>query len=152
MSSGVVHDGCEVPETLSLRREGAVGIITLSRPAKRNALSDRTILGLERIFTNLAPEVRAIVLDAEGDHFCAGLDLAEMAERDTLAGVAHSRMWHRAFDTIEDSLVPVVSVLSLLPVVPVVVTELIVSSSSPGVVPGHASPTAPAPATSTRRS
>lgn len=111
MSSGVVHDGCEFPETLSLRREGAVGIITLSRPAKRNALSDRTILGLERVFTNLAPEVRAIVLDAEGDHFCAGLDLAEMAERDTLAGVAHSRMWHRAFDTIEGSVVPVVSVL-----------------------------------------
>ncbi|WP_392466843.1 crotonase/enoyl-CoA hydratase family protein [Arsenicicoccus cauae] len=111
MSSGVVHDGCEVPETLSLHREGAVGIITLSRPAQRNAFSDITILGLERIFTDLLPEVRAIVLDAAGDHFCAGLDLAEMAERDTLAGVAHSRLWHRAFETIEDSVVPVVSVL-----------------------------------------
>ena len=52
-----------------------------------------------------------MVLDADGDHFCAGLDLSEMGEHDTLSGVRHSRMWHRAFEQIEFGPVPVVAAL-----------------------------------------
>ena len=81
------------------------------RDGKRNALSDETILGIERFFLGLDPSVHAVVIDADGDHFCAGLDLAEMAEHDTLAGVAHSRMWHRVFDLIENGSVPVIAAL-----------------------------------------
>lgn len=101
----------DLPRTLRVDRRGAVAILTLARPEKRNALSDETILGIERFFTDLDPQVRAVVLDAEGEHFSAGLDLAEMQERDTMAGVLHSRMWHRAFSRIEDGPVPVISVL-----------------------------------------
>lgn len=101
----------DLPITLQVERRDAVAVITLIRPEKRNALSDETILGLERFFATLDPDIRAVVLDAHGEHFSAGLDLAEMGERDTMAGVLHSRMWHRAFATIEDGPVPVVSVL-----------------------------------------
>lgn len=100
-----------LPDSLRARREGAVAVLTLTRPQKRNALSDATILGIERFFDTLPGDVRAVVLDAEGDHFCAGLDLSEMAERDTMAGITHSRMWHRVFDGIERGRVPVVAVL-----------------------------------------
>ncbi len=51
------------------------------------------------------------MLDAEGDHFSAGLDLAELTERDTLEGLEHSMMWHRAFGRLEQGNVPVVAVL-----------------------------------------
>jgi enoyl-CoA hydratase/carnithine racemase len=100
-----------LPGTLRCELIDRVAVLTLARPEKRNALDDRTILGLERFFTTLDPNVRAVVLDADGDHFCAGLDLGEMAERDTMAGIAHSRMWHRVFDTIENGTVPVIAVL-----------------------------------------
>ena len=101
----------DLPPTLRVEREGAVAVLTLARAEKRNALDDETVLGIERFFADLDDDVRAVVLDADGDHFCAGLDLAEMRERDTLSGVGHSRMWHRVFDRIEHGRVPVIAVL-----------------------------------------
>lgn len=101
----------DLPSTLRAEMRGAVAVITLARPEKRNALSDETILGLEHFFRTLPREARAVVIAADGDHFSAGLDLAEMGERDTLSGVIHSRMWHRVFDLVESGPVPVVAAL-----------------------------------------
>ncbi|GAB4583731.1 crotonase/enoyl-CoA hydratase family protein [Nocardia sp. IFM 10818] len=100
-----------LPDTLRAAMRGGVAVLTLARPHKRNALSDDTILGIERFFTSLGPDVRAAVITADGEHFCAGLDLAEMTERNTLDAVAHSRIWHRVFDVIENGRVPVVAAL-----------------------------------------
>lgn len=101
----------DLPETLSFAITDEVAVLTLNRPQKRNALNDETVLGIEHFFTHLPPEVRAVVLAAEGDHFCAGLDLSELSGRDAFAGLAHSRMWHRAFEAIEFGPVPVVAAL-----------------------------------------
>jgi len=101
----------DLPDNLRARRVGKVAVLTLARPAKRNALNDAAVLGIERFFSTLPEGIASVVIDAEGDHFCAGLDLSEMAERDTLSGVRHSRMWHRAFEQIEFGPVPVVSAL-----------------------------------------
>lgn len=100
-----------LPDGLRVEVVDDVAILTLARPRKRNALNDEGVLGIEQFFTGLDDRIRAVVLDAEGDHFCSGLDLGEMVDRDTLAGVAHSRMWHRAFERIEFGPVPVVAVL-----------------------------------------
>ncbi|MGX7704036.1 crotonase/enoyl-CoA hydratase family protein [Methylobacterium sp. 174MFSha1.1] len=98
-------------ESLVVTRRDAVAIVTLNRPHKRNALDDGMVLGLERIARGLPDDVRALVIAAEGPHFCAGLDLAELTERDAPAGMLHSRMWHRAFHEIEFGRVPVVAAL-----------------------------------------
>jgi enoyl-CoA hydratase/carnithine racemase len=103
-----------LPPSLQVERHGpddAIAVLRLARPAKRNALDARTVLGLETFFAILPAEVRAVVLDAEGDHFSAGLDLSELSERDAFAVVEHSGMWHRAFERIEHGRVPVVAVL-----------------------------------------
>lgn len=97
--------------SLGFEQRGAVAILTLTRAAKRNALDDPTVLALEQAVSGLDSTVGALVLDAEGDHFCAGLDLSELTERDVAAGLFHSRMWHRAFEAIEFGRVPVVAVL-----------------------------------------
>ena len=101
----------ELPASLRVERRGAVAVLTLARPHKRNALDDLTVLGIERFFSTLDDGVRAVVLAADGDHFSAGLDLSAVSEHETYAGVAHSRMWHRVFDLVENGPVPVVSVL-----------------------------------------
>ncbi|GJE03972.1 crotonase/enoyl-CoA hydratase family protein [Methylobacterium isbiliense] len=98
-------------DAVRVARREAVAVVRLSRPAKRNALDDGMILALERIARNLPDDVRALVLAAEGEHFCAGLDLAELTQRDAPAGMLHSRMWHRAFHEIEFGRVPVVAAL-----------------------------------------
>ena len=58
---------------------GVAGVarITLNRPEVRNAFNDEVIAELTQAFVELGarPDVRAIVLAAEGAAFCAGADL-----------------------------------------------------------------------------
>ena len=43
-----------LPKSLKVERRGAVAILTLARPEKRNALNDATVLGLETFFADAA--------------------------------------------------------------------------------------------------
>jgi (methylthio)acryloyl-CoA hydratase len=102
----------QLPSTLGLSMDGAVAIIRIKRPEKRNALNDETVSGLQHAFTTLPTTIRAVVLCGEGEHFCAGLDLSEVGgEPDLMAGIRHSQHWHRAFQEIQFGRVPVFAVL-----------------------------------------
>ncbi len=96
---------------LQLEMRGVVAVIRLCRPAKRNALGDALILALRNLLENLPAEARAAVLHGEGDHFCAGLDLSELKERDAGQGLHHSRMWHAALERVQYGPVPVIAAL-----------------------------------------
>ena len=100
-----------LPTSLQVQVLDGVAVLRLSRAAKRNALDDTMVRGLEDFFSAPPAAVRAIVLDAEGEHFCAGVDLAALGQLSTFAGLEHSLMWHRAFERIESGRLPVVSVL-----------------------------------------
>jgi len=97
------------PVTLEIRE--AVAIVRIARPNKRNAVNEATLLALEEAVGSPPEGVKAIVLSAEGEHFCAGLDLSELVETEIDEAIRHSRMWHRVTETIEFGKVPVVSVL-----------------------------------------
>jgi enoyl-CoA hydratase/carnithine racemase len=86
---------------LHIELRDAVAVMRLTRPLKRNALNDGLIADLQHAFDHLPPTVRAAVLHGEGDHFCAGLDLSELQERDAGQGMMHSRTWHRALDAMQ---------------------------------------------------
>jgi enoyl-CoA hydratase/carnithine racemase len=101
----------ELPSSLRAERRGNIAILHLARAEKRNAIDDPTVFGIERFFTDLPDMIRAVVLAGDGDHFCAGLDLGELAARNASEGVLHSRGWHRAFERIEFGKVPVIAVL-----------------------------------------
>ena len=88
-----------------------VAVIRMLRPAKRNALNDGLILGLRDALEGLPSTVRAAVIDGDGPHFCAGLDLSELTERDAAQGVHHSRMWHKALEQLQYGSVPVIAAL-----------------------------------------
>jgi len=111
MSDNNMRQLNNLPSTLLFEPRGAVGILRLSRPHKRNALDDATIQGIENFFSTIPDDIKAVVVCGEGEHFCAGLDLSELSERDIAAGIAHSRGWHRAFERVEFGRVPVVAVL-----------------------------------------
>ena len=96
---------------LQITQAAAVVHVRLMRPAKRNAISDGLVQQLHTCFVNLPESARAVVLSGEGAHFCAGLDLSELVEREIGSAVLHSRMWHAAFDAIQFGRVPVVAVL-----------------------------------------
>ena len=66
-----------MPDTISLDRDGAVAILTLSRPDRMNAFNlamcREMIEALHDLDAN--PAVRAIVVKGEGRAFCAGADI-----------------------------------------------------------------------------
>jgi enoyl-CoA hydratase/carnithine racemase len=107
MSSSPLHANPD----LSFEMQGAVAVIRLSRPAKRNALNDGLIIALRNVFENLPSEAKAAVIHGEGEHFCAGLDLSEIKERDAGQGMHHSRLWHAALERVQFGPVPVVAAL-----------------------------------------
>ena len=88
-----------------------VAVVRLNRAAKRNALNDGLILALRDLFENLPATVRAAVIHGDGGHFCAGLDLSELQERDAGQGMHHSRMWHAALERVQFGPVPVIAAL-----------------------------------------
>lgn len=65
---------------VTVERDGHVLLIGINRPEKRNAWDRRTIDEVGLAYDRLAedPEVRVGVLHAHGDHFSAGLDLADV--------------------------------------------------------------------------
>ncbi len=96
---------------LRVETAGPLLHVRLQRPEKRNALNDPLVTQLHTLCVNLPEQTRAMVLSGEGQHFCAGLDLAELSERSTFEGLLHSRSWHACFDALQYGRVPVVAVL-----------------------------------------
>lgn len=78
-------------EVLLRLRDGGVLRATLNRPAKRNALNGAVFAALEALIADCAADrtLRAVVLSGAGGHFCAGLDLTELAEGE--AALARNR-------------------------------------------------------------
>ena len=96
---------------VSYELEGDIALLGLDRPVKRNAIDDRTIHDLASAVDRAGREAKVGIIFGHGDHFCAGLDLAEHAERTPFEGVMHSRLWHGIFDRIERGPIPFLSAL-----------------------------------------
>ncbi len=67
-------------EELLAALDDGVALLTLNRPASRNALSDTLSPALRRMFARLGemPEARCVVLTGAGTAFCAGGDVKGM--------------------------------------------------------------------------
>ncbi|MFT5970902.1 MAG: methylglutaconyl-CoA hydratase [Flavobacteriales bacterium] len=62
--------------------DNRIGIITLNRPEKRNALNEQVVIELKAAFNEAASDdsCKVIVLKANGDAFCAGADLGYLQQ------------------------------------------------------------------------
>src|SRR6516164_3553694 len=84
----------------------------MSRPSKRNALDAAMLAGIEGFFSDPPEGTRAIIIYGEGKHFSAGVDLAALGEIHGYEdSIRFSRAFHRAFDRIENSEIPVIAVM-----------------------------------------
>ena len=103
-----------LPNLTLEQQDDGVLIVTLSRPAKRNALNAETVEALVTLFSAVPRAgVRAVVLAAAGDHFCAGLDLVEHhdADRGPAEFMHLCLRWHEAFNKMEYGGVPIIAAL-----------------------------------------
>lgn len=88
--------------TLQVKHQDIALLITLNRPSKRNAMSLEMVEELSACLDDAAANnaIRAIVIQGAGGHFCAGGDIADMAQarQQTAAGDAHAyRDFNRRF-------------------------------------------------------
>jgi enoyl-CoA hydratase/carnithine racemase len=65
---------------LAVGREGAVAVLTITRPEKRNAMTTRMWADLPDVLAGVAadPAVRVLVVTGAGPSFCAGADIADL--------------------------------------------------------------------------
>lgn len=75
---------------IAVTAQGRIEVVSLNRPERLNAMNEPLIAALLDYFTGLAqrPEIRVVVLRAEGRAFCAGLDLTGWP-RDPEGGAIH---------------------------------------------------------------
>lgn len=86
--------------------------ITLARPAVKNALDEALIAELTAAARGVGPDVRAVVLRAEGDAFCAGADVAWMrsaVDRTFDENVADSRALAELFGALDSLPMPLLA-------------------------------------------
>ncbi|PBB26359.1 enoyl-CoA hydratase [Mesorhizobium sp. WSM4312] len=100
---------------VTFEKDGAIGIVTLRRPEKFNALDIPMLRALEAALdeAELAEGVRVVLLRGEGKGFCAGGDVeawGAMSAADFQ--VQWVRYGHRVFDRLARLRQPTIAVLS----------------------------------------
>lgn len=96
---------------LSFDTADAVGILTLARPEKRNALSralrSEIVACLDEAAAN--PAISVVVLTGAGKAFCAGFDRSEFAEGAMEEVFLESNAYHRRVHRFEKPLIAAVN-------------------------------------------
>lgn len=81
------------------------GILTikLNRPEKLNALNASVLHALSELFLNAKdnPEIRGLLITGEGKAFCAGADIAHLAECDAQSGYQFACFGQEVFRQLE---------------------------------------------------
>ena len=67
---------------VEVRQEGAILVVTIGRPDRRNAVDRDTAIELSRAFRDFDADasLSVAVLTGAGGHFCSGFDLKALAE------------------------------------------------------------------------
>ncbi len=101
--------------TLIYEKKDNIGVVTVNRPDKLNALSNELTEELQHILDEIEKDVdlRVVVITGAGDKaFVAGADINELVERDALKGRDVSRFRQALFARIENLPVPVIAAVN----------------------------------------
>ena len=102
-------------KTLIYEKSDNVGVLTVNRPDKLNALSNELTEELLQILDTVEKDVdlRVLVITGAGDKaFVAGADIKELVERDAVMGRDVSRSRQALFARIENLPVPVIAAVN----------------------------------------
>jgi len=102
-------------ETLQLKREGGIAEITLNRPDRLNAMNDRMFAEIAGLVRDLAADdsLRVVIYTGAGRAFCAGREIAEIANRAHLPEPQRvPPATGREFEFVEGLQVPVIAAIN----------------------------------------
>ena len=102
-------------ELITYELDGAVAVIGLNRPDKRNAINNDVVMQLRDAVVRGGDEADAGVIFGHGVNFSAGLDLAELLKNMDPATPKPRKKgdhaWHTVFDIIARGPIPFVAAL-----------------------------------------
>jgi enoyl-CoA hydratase len=80
-------------ETLKISKTDGIVTVTLNNPARKNAVSRKMHLELERVWDDIDADydARVAILTGEGDAFCSGIDLSGINEENETGSRARPR-------------------------------------------------------------
>lgn len=98
---------------LETSHEAGVLILRLNRPEKHNCLNTSLLGGLQLAFQDAQKNssIRAVLLIGNGRSFCAGADINQLAECNSLSAYEFARFGQAVMDQIEQTSKPVVAAL-----------------------------------------
>jgi enoyl-CoA hydratase len=102
-------------ENIKLEYDGAIAILTINRPEKRNAVNNATVEEIDRALSELEKSdvTRVLILTGAGDKaFVAGADINELALRDTLLGRSETRRRQEVYSRIETLEIPSIAAIN----------------------------------------
>jgi len=102
-------------ENLLVERDGPVAILTINRPAVRNALNTPTMDELRRALLDLRRDdgVRCVIVTGAGDKaFIAGADINELAVQSPAGGREHALRGQHVVDLLEHLGKPVIAAIN----------------------------------------
>jgi enoyl-CoA hydratase len=97
---------------INVDERGALAVVILDRPEKRNALTREMLERLAELFEGFGArrDLRAVILTGGGrDAFCAGTDIGELAALDEAEARRASERGQRVCELIETCGVPVIA-------------------------------------------
>jgi enoyl-CoA hydratase len=102
-------------QTLIYEKKDQIGILTINRPQKLNAISNELTAELKRFLDEVEgdEDLRVLIVTGAGDKaFVAGADINELVERDARSGRRISRERQDIFSRIENLQVPVIAAVN----------------------------------------
>jgi enoyl-CoA hydratase len=102
-------------KTLIYEKKENIGLLTINRPEKLNAISNELISELKKLLDEIEKdeELRALILTGAGDKaFVAGADIKELVDRDARLGRRVSQERQEVFSRIENLPVPVIAAVN----------------------------------------
>jgi len=102
-------------KTLIYEKKDNIGVLTINRPDKLNAISNELTEELKQLLDEIEQdeELRVMVITGAGDKaFVAGADIKELVDRDALVGRKVSRTRQDLFSRIENLPAPVIAAVN----------------------------------------
>ncbi|NOX88287.1 MAG: enoyl-CoA hydratase [Calditrichaeota bacterium] len=102
-------------QNLLVEIEGAIGVVTINRPDKLNALNRRTLEELSSLLSDLQADenIKGILLTGSGEKaFVAGADLKEIKDLNGESAIRFARFGQELFDRIENFPKPVIALVN----------------------------------------
>ena len=96
-----------------VEREGPIAWVLFDRPEVLNAINSQVLEQLDEAFSALAevPDLRVVVLAGSSPVFAAGADIAEMVDKDVVAGRAFGFAGQAVCKRIEEFRTPVIALV-----------------------------------------